>query len=78
MTITQSLLTASILGMLGSGIVFAQAPAPRPANRAITAPATPKAQPARTAKSLECSKEADGKSIHGKERKKFMRKCKKS
>ena len=32
----------------------------------------------RTAESLECSKEADGKSLHGKARKKFMSECKKT
>jgi hypothetical protein len=37
-----------------------------------------KAEKPRTAASLECSKEADGKGIHGKERKKFMSECKKA
>jgi hypothetical protein len=53
---------------------FAQTAAtPAPATKA--APAEKKA---RTAASLECSKEADGKSLHGKERKKFMSECKKT
>jgi hypothetical protein len=43
--------------------------------------AAPKAEKAapkeRTAKSLECSKEADTKNLHGKPRKAFMRECKK-
>jgi hypothetical protein len=52
-----------------------------------TTPATPapaeKAAPAKTEKprsaaSLECSKEADTKGVHGKERKKFMSECKKA
>ena len=34
-------------------------------------------QAPRTAASLECSTEADGKSLHGKDRKKFMSSCKK-
>jgi psiF repeat-containing protein len=38
--------------------------------------AAPKAQPERTAKSIECSKQADAKGLHGKERKKFRSKCK--
>jgi hypothetical protein len=42
------------------------------------APAEKKAEKPRTAASLECSKEADGKSLHGKERKKFMSECKKA
>ena len=32
----------------------------------------------RSAESLECSKEADAKGVHGKERKKFMSDCKKA
>lgn len=38
---------------------------------------TKKATKPRSAASLECSKEADAKSVHGKARKKFMRQCKK-
>jgi len=37
-----------------------------------------KAEKPRTAASLECSKEADTKGIHGKERHKFMSECKKA
>ena len=37
-----------------------------------------KAEKPRTAASLECSKEADTKNVHGKERKKFMSECKKA
>jgi hypothetical protein len=40
-------------------------------------PAEKKAEKPRTAASLECSKEADTKGVHGKERKKFMSDCKK-
>ena len=36
------------------------------------------AKPERTAKSLECSKQADAKDVHGKPRKVFMRQCKKA
>ena len=36
------------------------------------------AKPERTAKSLECSKQADAKNVHGKPRKVFMSKCKKA
>jgi hypothetical protein len=35
-----------------------------------------KAEKPRTAASLECSKEADAKGLHGKERKKFRSECK--
>jgi hypothetical protein len=34
------------------------------------------AKPAHTAKSIECSKEADAKGLHGKARKKFRSACK--
>ena len=37
-----------------------------------------KEQAPRTEKSLECSKQADSKSLHGKPRKKFMSSCKKA
>jgi invasion protein IalB len=52
------------------------------AQTATTAPATTPAPAAktekpRTAASLECSKEADAKGLHGKERKKFRADCKK-
>jgi hypothetical protein len=44
-----------------------------------TAPAATekKAEKPRSAASLECSKEADAKGLHGKERKKFRSDCKK-
>ena len=48
-----------------------------PAARA-TAPAETKTAKPRTAASLECSKEADTKGVHGKDRKKFMSECKKA
>ena len=61
---------------------FAQTPAPaKDAPKTETkapAPAEKKAEKPRTAASLECSKEADTKGVHGKERKKFMSECKKA
>jgi hypothetical protein len=69
------------LGVLVSGAAFATDAA---------APATPAATPApaggammksdkaaMSAKAQECSKEADAKGLHGKERKHFREKCKK-
>jgi hypothetical protein len=57
---------------------FAQTATPAtPAPATKTAPAEKKAEKPRTAASLECSKEADTKSLHGKDRKKFMSECKK-
>jgi hypothetical protein len=53
------------------------APAPKAAAEKA-APAEKKAEKPRTAASLQCSKDADAKGIHGKERKKFMSECKKT
>ena len=65
---------------LMAGTSMAQTPA---ASSTVAAPAATgtapaKAPIARTAKSLDCSKEADAKSLHGKPRKHFMSTCKKA
>jgi hypothetical protein len=67
----------AIASLLLVGSAYAQTPAPAPAAKADTKMAPTEKKAARTAASLECSKEADGKSLHGKERKKFMSDCKK-
>ncbi len=58
--------------LLFAGAAFAQ-------TSTTPAPAAPaaKAEKPRSAASLECSKEADAKGLHGKERKKFRSECKK-
>ena len=57
----------------------AAAPAKSDATKTETkAPAEKKAEKPRTAASLECSKEADAKGLHGKERKKFRSECRKT
>jgi hypothetical protein len=56
--------------------VFAQTTA-APAAKSDAAPAAKTSKP-RTAESVECSKEADAKGLHGKERKKFRSECKKA
>ena len=86
MTKISSLATATaIASLLLMGGAFAQTAAPAKdatkteAPKADTmAPAEKKEAKPRTAASLECSKEADTKGIHGKERKKFMSECKKA
>ncbi|HEY0234774.1 MAG TPA: PsiF family protein [Afipia sp.] len=61
--------------LLLAGSAFAQTPAPAtPATSAPAAKATG-AKP-HSAASLECSKEADAKGLHGKDRKKFRSQCK--
>lgn len=52
-----------------AGPALAQAPTPAPV-------AKTKAEKPRTAVSLDCSKQADAKGLHGKERHKFRSKCK--
>ena len=67
--------------LLMMGTAFAQGTAPAtstPAAKTTAAPAEKKAEKPRTAASLECSKEADAKGLHGKERKKFRSECKKA
>ena len=70
MKITKTIALISMLAF--SGAAFAQTPAPAaaPAAPAATAPAAPaaKGQKPRTAKSLECSKQADTQGLHGKPR----------
>ena len=74
--------TAAAFSLMLAGSAFAQgtttpAPAaktPATATPDKAAPAKPKAE--RTAASLECSKQADAKGLHGKERKKFRSECK--
>ncbi|MFL6817074.1 MAG: PsiF family protein [Bradyrhizobium sp.] len=67
---------ASLLLMSSAYAQTAAPAAPAPGAKATTA--EKKAQKPRTAASLECSKEADAKGVHGKERKKFMSGCKKA
>jgi phosphate-selective porin len=79
MTISSRAAATAFASLLLMSSAFAQtaAPAtPAPADKAA-APAEKKAAKPRTAASLECSKEADTKAVHGKERKKFMAECKK-
>ena len=80
MTISSRAAATAVASLLLISSAFAQTTAPAtPAPATKTAPAEKKAEkPPRTAASLECSKEADGKSLHGKERKKFMSECKKT
>ncbi len=75
-----SLATATaVASLLLMGAVSAQttAPAKTEAPKADTkaAPAA-KTEKVHSAASLECSKEADAKGLHGKERKKFRSECK--
>jgi invasion protein IalB len=74
MNISSRLAAVAVVSLFFAGSALAQGTAPAAAPAA--APAK-KAEKPRTAASLECSKEADAKNVHGKERKKFMSQCKK-
>jgi hypothetical protein len=79
MTLSSRLIAIVAASLLLGGTAFAQttAPAtPAPASKMAPAAKTKKVEKPRTAASLECSKEADAKGLHGKERKKFRSECK--
>ena len=70
-TISSRAIATAFASMLLMGSAFAQATAP-------AAKTDTKAPMVHSAASLECSKEADAKGLHGKERKKFRSECKKA
>ena len=91
MTLSSRAAATALASLLLISSAFAQTTTPATAPATKMAPAEKKAEPAtkmapsekkaekpRTAASLECSKEADTKGVHGKERKKFMSECKKA
>jgi hypothetical protein len=80
MTTSSRVALAAFASLFLVSSAFAQTPAtPAPAAKAAPAPAAEKkAEKPRSAASLECSKEADTKGVHGKERHKFMSECKKA
>jgi hypothetical protein len=79
MTLSSRAAATAFASLLLMSSAFAQTTTPAtPAPATKMAPAEKKAEKPRTAASVECSKEADTKGIHGKERKKFMSECKKA
>ena len=76
MRLSQTLGLSAILLVFGSGIGFAQAPAPATPAPDTSAPAASGAETKGVAK--ECSSQATAKGLHGKERRKFRADCKKS
>ncbi|HXB77296.1 MAG TPA: PsiF family protein [Bradyrhizobium sp.] len=81
MTTTYSRAAATALAslLLFASPAFAQTAAPAAkSDSAAPAASDKKMAKPRTAASLECSKEADAKGLHGKERKKFRAECKKA
>ena len=74
---------AAVASLMLIGAASAQSPAPAPAPATQSTPAEKMAPAAKTAKprtevSLECSKQADAKKLHGEERRKFRSTCKKA
>lgn len=77
MTLSSRIIAIAAASLLLGGTAFAQTAAPTtPAPASKMAPSAKKAEKPHTAASLECSKEADAKGLHGKERKKFRSECK--
>ena len=91
-TLSSRILATTVASLMLAGSAFAQTATPAtpatpgaktaPAQTAPTktAPAktaAPKEKAERTAASLECSKQADAKGLHGNERRKFRSECKK-
>jgi hypothetical protein len=75
MNISSRIAAVAIASLFFAGSALAQTAAPAAAPAATT-PAK-KAEKPRSPESLACSKEADDKALHGKDRKKFMSQCKK-
>lgn len=80
--LTTSLATAAFASLMLIGAASAQAPATGGQKMAPASKMAPaddsKAEKPRTAASLECSKQADAKGLHGDARRKFRSECKKS
>jgi invasion protein IalB len=71
MTMSSRATATAFASLLLMSSAFAQTPAP-------AAKTESKAPVVHTAASIECSKQADAKGLHGKERKKFRSECKKA
>jgi len=79
MTLSSRAIATAFASLLLMSSAFAQTtPPPAAAAPAATAAPAKKAEKPRSAASLQCSKDADAKTLHGKERKKFMSECKKA
>jgi hypothetical protein len=74
----RKLLIAAIVSAFCASAALAQTTTPPATNPPATAKTTPKAkvpEKPRSAESIECSKQADAKGLHGKPRKTFRTKC---
>jgi hypothetical protein len=77
MTFKLLLATVGTVVLLGGSVAYAQMNTPPVKTEKTDKSAKPApAQKPRTAKSVECSKQADAKGLHGKARRKFRSECK--
>jgi len=74
MTLVSRLAAIALVSVFATGTALAQTTAPA-AKTDAAATADKKAPKEHSAESLECSKQADAKGLHGKERKKFRSEC---
>src|SRR4051794_36210447 len=82
MTFASRFAIVAVASLFATGTAFAQTAAPAAkaetktdAKTTAAAPTDKKAPKEHSAESLECSKQADAKGLHGKERKKFRSEC---
>jgi invasion protein IalB len=73
-TFSSRVVAIAFASALFTGSALAQTAAPAQAPADTSAPAAKAAKP-HSAASIECSKEADAKGLHGKDRKKFRSQC---
>jgi hypothetical protein len=79
MTLASRLAVVALDSLFATGTAFAQTTTPAAKSDTAAATTTDKKAPKEhSAESLECSKQADAKGLHGKERKKFRSDCTKS
>ena len=76
MTLASRLAVVAIASLFATGAAFAQTAAPAAKTDAAATTDKKAAPKEHSAESLECSKQADAKGLHGKERKKFRSECK--
>jgi len=76
-TISSRAVAAAFASLLLMSTAFAQTAAPAKSDTPAAKSDTTKAPVVHSAASIECSKEADAKGLHGKDRKKFRSDCKK-
>ena len=75
MTLASRLAVVAIASLFATGAAFAQTAAPAAKTDAAATTDKKAAPKEHSAESLECSKQADAKGLHGKERKKFRSEC---